>query len=192
MKDTENLKEFLEKEFYTSSEVSEYNRNKESIGDVDVEFNIGSQHFKCNERFTTVSKKHPHPSNFQYIELYKRINNNEYYGWFLDPNKKSDSYLFFWTDDVRSFIYKNTNNILKGEYILITRASIIECLLVNGIGENVIYSLINDLKNDLKEISQIKNIKVVHSKKENYESIGLLINREELRNFSTYRKIFIK
>lgn len=183
----EVILEFLEKDFY-NSETSNYHRENGDCG-VDASFDM-KEHYTVNERFTTISKKYPHPSNYQFIELYYRNKDQAKPGWFVSNECTNNAYMFVYIDDVLGGVSSNT--IRKAEYMLVPRARLIESILFSGLSEKILYTLVLKLKEENKNVTmRFGGISLICSVKKDRCRIGLLIDRKLLKRFSCFHKYYI-
>ena len=150
-----------------------------------------NSHHTVDEKFTTVSVKHPYPSQYQYIELYYRKKDKEKNGWLLSPDNNNSSYIFVWVDKMNGT--NSLDNIKKAEYLLITREKLIECILTSGLSEKILLSLVNIWKeSDRGGLIKFDGISFICSHRGNKCSIGLLVDRYNLKRFSCFHKYYIK
>lgn len=196
---------FLEEIFYNVETVNYVKKtDKESqVKGIDTTFTFDGRNYLCDEKAAVNYVNRDFKLNTFCLEL-SALNKlgKEFMGWFLDPKKENDSYIFVWLDKARSSKLVAPGDIYRAEMALVSRIKLIELLFSRGLTEQRVYEIMKGFREDKNfgtEYGPHKNryviqngIKFTFSPSLKEKPINLLIGREDLKSIADYRRIYIK
>lgn len=193
----------IEEIFYNTNTIN-YKKvdDKESqLKGIDTIFTFEGTTYTCDEKAAVDYVNRDFKLNTFCLELsFLDRTGKERWGWFLDPRKENDSYLFIWIDKARTSELKATKDIYRVELALVTRAKLLELLFSRGFSEQTFFDTLKLLRNGGGIPYGPHENRYIHSHGFKFtispslreKPVNMLVSREDLKSISDYQLIYIK
>lgn len=197
------VSEFLNEIFYSKDTINykKVSDRDSQLKGIDATFTFEGSNYICDEKAAVDYVNRDFKLNTFCLELsfLDRIG-KERWGWFMDPRKENDSYLFVWIDKARTSELIATRDIYRAEIALVSRARLLELIFSRGFTEPTFFDTIKLLRDGGgipygphgNRAVYSHGFKFTISPSLREQPVNMLISRDDLKAISDYQFLYIK
>lgn len=189
----EVLAEFLDKYFYpkvSKRVIRTLNERDPQLKGIDTMFDYNGFNYVCDEKGATSERYYnKNLPNYRELRSYclecyqlPKLSDEFIHGWFLNPSKETNSYLFVWITDAKGGLWKGYNDIYE-----------VDCVLVRDSKIKSFLEKIHHLtREDIEEVcEELKTTDLTYTYKNNIKFNKLYKYAECPINMQVYKEDFI-